>query len=148
MVLDPFVTAQFLGVISATVDGESVVKGRSLFRDRLGEQVAADIVTLVDDPTNPQAYTATELDGEGLAARRNVLIDGGTLRQFVHSSYSARRAGTAVHRQRDPWRLRRHARRGLPRPAARSRARAARPSWSPTSTTACSCRASSGSTRA
>jgi PmbA protein len=95
VVLDPFVTAQFLGVISSTVDGESVVKGRSLFRDRLGEQVAADIVTLVDDPTNPQAYTATELDGEGLAARRNVLIDGGTLRQFVHSSYSARRAGTA-----------------------------------------------------
>jgi PmbA protein len=94
VVLDPFVTAQFLGVISSTVDGESVVKGRSLFRDRLGEQVAADIVTLVDDPTNPLAYTATELDGEGLAARRNVLIDGGTLRQFVHSSYSARRAGT------------------------------------------------------
>jgi PmbA protein len=95
IVLDPFVTAQFLGVISSTVDGESVVKGRSLFRDRIGEQVAADLVTLVDDPTNPQAYTATELDGEGLAARRNVLIDGGTLRQFVHSSYSARRAGTA-----------------------------------------------------
>ena len=95
VVLDPFVTAQFLGVISSTVDGESVVKGRSLFRDRIGEQVAADLVTLVDDPTNPQAYTATELDGEGLAARRNVLIDGGTLRQFVHSSYSARRAGTA-----------------------------------------------------
>ncbi len=94
IVLDPFVTAQFLGVISSTVDGESVVKGRSLFRDRIGEQVAADIVTLVDDPTNPQAYTATELDGEGLAARHNVLIDGGTLRQFVHSSYSARRAGT------------------------------------------------------
>jgi PmbA protein len=95
VVLDPFVTAQFLGVISNTVDGESVVKGRSLFRDRLGEQVAADVVTLVDDPTNPQAYTATELDGEGLAARRNVLIEHGTLRQFVHSSYSARRAGAA-----------------------------------------------------
>ena len=94
VVLDPFVTAQFLGVISATLNGESVVKGRSLFRDRLGEQVAADVVTLVDDPTNPDAYTATDVDGEGLAARRNVLIEGGTLRQFVHNSYSARRAGT------------------------------------------------------
>jgi PmbA protein len=94
VVLDPFVTAQFLGVISSTLNGESVVKGRSLFRDRLGEVVAADIVTLVDDPTNAQAYTATEVDGEGLAARRNVLIEDGTLRQFVHNSYSARRAGT------------------------------------------------------
>jgi PmbA protein len=94
VVLAPFVTAQFLSIIGSTVNGESLVKGRSLFRDRLGEQVAADVVTLVDDPTNPLAYTATDVDGEGLAARRNVLIDGGVLAKFVHSSYSARRAGT------------------------------------------------------
>jgi PmbA protein len=94
VVLDPYVTAQFLGVISSTLNGESVVKGRSLFRDRLGEQVASPLVTLVDDPTNPEAYTATDVDGEGLATRRNVLIQDGTLQQFVHSSYSARRAGT------------------------------------------------------
>jgi PmbA protein len=94
VVLDPYITASFLGVISSTLNGESVAKGRSLFKDRLGEGVANSIVTLVDDPTNPKAYTATELDGEGLAARRNVLIDGGVLQQFVHSSYSARRVGT------------------------------------------------------
>jgi PmbA protein len=94
VVLDPFVTAQFLGVVSATLNGEAVVKGRSLFRDRLGEQVAAGCVTLVDDPTNALAYTATDVDGEGLAARRNVLIEDGRLQQFVHNSYSARRAGT------------------------------------------------------
>ncbi|MEK7424359.1 MAG: TldD/PmbA family protein [Actinomycetota bacterium] len=94
VVLDPFVTAQFLGVISGTLNGEAVIKGRSLFRDRVGEAVASPQFTLVDDPTNPLAYTATELDGEGLAARRNVLIDGGTLLGFVHSSYSARRANT------------------------------------------------------
>jgi PmbA protein len=94
VVLDPYVTASFLGIISSTLNGESVAKGRSLFKDRMGESVANSIVTLVDDPTNPKAYTATDLDGEGLAARRNVLIDGGVLRQFVHSSYSARRVGT------------------------------------------------------
>lgn len=94
VVLDPFVTAQFLGIIGSTLNGESVVKGRSLFRDRLGEQVASTSVTLVDDPTNPLAFTATDVDGEGLAARRNVLLEGGTLLQFVHSSYSARRANT------------------------------------------------------
>ena len=94
VVLDPYVTASFLGIISSTLNGESVAKGRSLFMDRLGENVANSIVTLVDDPTNPKAYTATDLDGEGLAARRNVLIDAGVLQQFVHSSYSARRVGT------------------------------------------------------
>jgi PmbA protein len=94
VVLDPYVTASFLGVISSTLNGEAVAKGRSLFRDRVGDAVANPIVTLVDDPTNPLAYTATDLDGEGLAARRNVLLDDGVLRGFVHNSYSARRAGT------------------------------------------------------
>ncbi len=70
------------------------MKGRSLFKDRLGDTVAPPFVTLVDDPTNPLAYTATDVDGEGLAARRNPLIDDGVLQQFVHNSYSARRAGT------------------------------------------------------
>jgi PmbA protein len=94
VVLDPFVTAQFLGVVSSTLNGEAVVKGRSLFRDRIGEAVAAPTITLVDDPTDPRAYTATDVDGEGLAARRNVLIEDGVLQRFVHNSYSARRAGT------------------------------------------------------
>ena len=93
VVLDPFVTAMFLGVISGTLSGEAVAKGRSLFKDRIGDSVANPLVTLVDDPTNTLAYTATELDGEGLAARRNELIRDGVLQQFVHSSYSARRAG-------------------------------------------------------
>ncbi len=95
VVLDPYVTAQFLGVISSTLNGEAVLKGRSLFANRLGEQVADSRFTLVDDPTNPLAYTATEVDGEGLAARRNVLIENGVLQKFVQSSYSGRRSGLA-----------------------------------------------------
>lgn len=96
VVLDPFVTAQFLGIIGGTLSGESVVKGRSLFAERIGEQVATPLFTLVDDPTNPLAYTATDIDGEGLAARRNVLIENGTLKMFVQSSYSARRMKTST----------------------------------------------------
>lgn len=95
VVLDPFVTAQLLGVLSSTLNGENVIKGRSIFAHRVGEQVASPLVTLVDDPTDPRAYTATESDGEGLAARRNELVIDGVLRGFVHNSYSARRAGTA-----------------------------------------------------
>ena len=86
VVLDPMVTAQFLGVISSTLNGEAVVKGRSLFAERLGDEVAAPFVTFIDDPTNPKAYSATDVDGEGLAARRNVLIQDGVLKQFVHNS--------------------------------------------------------------
>lgn len=94
LVLDPWVTAQLLGILGSTLSGEAVLKGRSLFADRLGEDVAAAGVTLVDDPTDPAAFSATALDGEGLATRRNVLVEDGRLRMFVHNAYSARRAGT------------------------------------------------------
>jgi PmbA protein len=94
VVLDPYVTAQLLGIIGSTLSGEAVLKGRSLFADRLGDEVAAAAVTLIDDATNPLAYSASETDGEGLASRRNVLIDGGRLQQFVHNAYTARRSGT------------------------------------------------------
>ncbi len=95
VVLDPMVTAQFIGIIGSTLSGESVLKQRSLFADRLGEQVAAASLTLVDDPTDPRAFTAGEADGEGLATRRNLLIDGGVLSTFVHNSYTGRRLGGA-----------------------------------------------------
>ena len=94
VVLDPYVTAQFLRVLSGSFSGENVQRGRSFFAERMGEAVANPIITLIDDPTNPLAYSATELDGEGLAARRNVLIENGVLKTFLHSSYSARRGNT------------------------------------------------------
>ncbi|MFV2038749.1 MAG: TldD/PmbA family protein [Acidimicrobiales bacterium] len=93
VVLDPYVTAQFLGIIGSTMSAESVLKGRSLFADRLGEEIGATCLTLVDDPTDPEAFTATDTDGEGLAAMRNVLIDDGRLDRFLHNTYTARRMG-------------------------------------------------------
>lgn len=95
VVFDPFVTSQFLSIVGRTLSGESVLKGRSLFADRLGEEVAAGMITLIDDPTDLRAFTANEADGEGLATRRNVLIEGGKLNQFVHNSYTGRRSEAA-----------------------------------------------------
>jgi len=94
VVLDPWVTAQLLGILGHTLNGEAVLKGRSLFADRLGEEVASSLLTLIDDPTDPDAFSATAVDGEGLATRRNVLLEDGILRRFVHNAYTARRAGT------------------------------------------------------
>ncbi|KAA0232752.1 MAG: Metalloprotease PmbA [Acidimicrobiales bacterium] len=94
VVFDPFVTAQFISIITDTLSAEAVLKGRSLFAERIGEEVASPSITLVDDPLNVEAFTATETDGEGLAARRNVMIRGGVLEQFLHNAYTARAMGT------------------------------------------------------
>ncbi len=95
VVFDPWVTAQFLGIVGATLSGEAVLKRRSLFADRLGETVAAPFFTLTDDPTDPDAFSATETDGEGLATRRNELMTGGVLQRFLHNSYTGRRSASA-----------------------------------------------------
>jgi PmbA protein len=95
VVLDNRITTTLLAILAGTLSGESVLKGRSLFANRVGEEVAVPALTLVDDPTNPDAYGASAYDAEGLACRRNVLVSDGVLRGFVYNTYAGRRAGVA-----------------------------------------------------
>ncbi len=93
-VLMPSVTASFLGIIGSILSGEAVLKGRSLFANRVGEEVAAPIFTLADDATDSESFGAAVDDDEGLASRRNELIAGGVLQGFLYDTYSGRRAGS------------------------------------------------------
>jgi PmbA protein len=95
VVLDPFVTAQLLGIIGETLTGDSVLKGRSMFADRVGETVGASSLTLVDDATDSNAFTAAMVDAEGLATRSTTLIDSGVLSAYLHDAYSGRRSRSA-----------------------------------------------------
>jgi len=94
-VLDRRVTAALLAILSGTLSGEEVAKGRSLFEGRIGEQVGVGDLTLFDDPTNPLAYGASRYDAEGLACRHNSLIEGGELKGFLYDTYAGRLAGTS-----------------------------------------------------
>ena len=95
VVLDPYVTARFLAIVGATLSGEAVLKGRSLFSDRMNEAVGAASLTLTDDATDPDAFTASAIDAEGLATRRVPLIADGVLQAFLYDTYTARRAGVS-----------------------------------------------------
>jgi len=94
VLLDPPVAASIVGLLSAGLSASAVLKGRSLFAGREGEAVAVPFLTLVDDPTMAEAWGSSRYDAEGLASRRNVLIEGGVLRGYLHNSYTARRSGT------------------------------------------------------
>jgi PmbA protein len=93
-VFDPRSTATLLSIVGGALSGEAVNYGRSFFANRIGEDVAASVFTLLDDPTDPRHFSASVYDGEGLSCRRNVLIEQGRLRAFVYDTVSARRAGT------------------------------------------------------
>jgi PmbA protein len=93
LVLEPRMAATLLGVVAGTLNGESVLKGRSPFADRVGEPIASPVLTLVDDPTDPLSLGADAHDGEGLATRRVPLIVDGVLQGFLHNTMTGRRAG-------------------------------------------------------
>jgi PmbA protein len=95
VVFDRRAVSALLSIVGGALSGEAVVKGRSFFAGRVGEQVGTASITLVDDPTDPRAFRAAPYDAEGLACRRNLLIDSGVLVGFLYDTVSARRAGTS-----------------------------------------------------
>ena len=96
VILDPLVTRSLLGLVGSALGGESIIKGRSLFVGREGEDVAAPHITLVDDPVNAEAFGAATHDAEGVPTRRVELIGNGRLDAFLHNVYTARKAGAVT----------------------------------------------------
>lgn len=73
------------------LEADIVQKDFSVYRDRIGEQVASASVTLVDDATIPGAFGSYAFDDEGNSGGRTVLIDQGVLRAYLTDTQSARR---------------------------------------------------------
>ena len=95
-VFDPRTASTLFSIIGGAVSGEAVVRGRSFFANRVGEMVAASRPSRCSTIRRTRDTSlASVYDGEGLACRRNVLIDSGELKAFVYDTVSARRAGTA-----------------------------------------------------
>ena len=93
VVFDPVAAASFLGVLAGALSAESVLKGRSLFAGRTGEEVAAAGVTLVDDGGMLEGPAVAPFDDEGVPTTRTPLIENGVLRGFLHNTYTAVKAG-------------------------------------------------------
>jgi PmbA protein len=93
IVLEPRLSATLLGLLGSMLSGAAVLKGRSLFADRVGEQIATPLLTIVEDPTDPRSFGADRHDGEGLATRRVPLVADGVLQGYLHNTYTARRLG-------------------------------------------------------
>lgn len=82
----------FSGIFSA----ENAQKKLSLLAGREGEAIAADCVTLMDDPLLPGGFASAPFDGEGSACRTKAVIENGVLKTLLHSRKTARKAGTVT----------------------------------------------------
>lgn len=81
--------ALLLEAFSSLFLGDSLIKGKTLLKDRVGERVGSELLTLVDDGTLEEGFETTPYDGEGIGRRRNVVLEKGVFRGFLHSLYTA-----------------------------------------------------------
>lgn len=73
------------------LEATSVAKGHSVFANRLGEKIASEKVTAIDDGTIPNAWGTINVDDEGTPALKNVLIEKGILKGYMVDKLNGRR---------------------------------------------------------
>lgn len=77
------------------LEATAVAKNNSVFANRIGEKVASDIVTYIDDGTLRNEWGSINIDDEGEYARENVLIENGILKGYLIDKLNGRRMGAA-----------------------------------------------------
>lgn len=94
VILEPFALAEILQfALYPAFSGERKVKGTSLLSKRIGERVMSEKITIADDPFHDMSVSKIIADDEGVATRRNVLVDNGIFKGFLWNNYWAHIAG-------------------------------------------------------
>lgn len=75
------------------LEGDLVNQGMSVYRGKVGHQVASPLVSIVDDPTIPGARGSYPFDDEGTPARRTLLVERGVLQGFLRDRLTALKEG-------------------------------------------------------
>ena len=94
-VFDPIAAGQFIRTaLSNSVNGKSVVEGRSSFADRIGDQVGVNNLNIFDDGQILEDPNVQAIDGEGYPRTTTPIIEKGVLKTFIFDNYYAKSYGT------------------------------------------------------
>jgi PmbA protein len=93
VVFEPRTARSLLDNIYEAVHGMSIYRHESFLAGKLGQRVAAENVTVVDDGTLPGLFGTSPFDDEGVPSRRTVVIDRGVLKSWLLNAYAARKLG-------------------------------------------------------
>ncbi|HTS78685.1 MAG TPA: metallopeptidase TldD-related protein [Bryobacteraceae bacterium] len=93
VIFEPRTARALLEDLFGAVSGSAIYRGASFLVGKLGEQVASELVTVVDDAILPGLFGSSPFDDEGVESRRTVVIDRGVLKSYLLNTYSARKLG-------------------------------------------------------
>jgi PmbA protein len=95
VVFEPRVAGSVVRHLASAISGPSVARGTTFLKDRMGERIFAEGVTIVEDPLRPDGLRSRAFDAEGIAVQRRNLIDRGVLTIWLLDLASARQLGLA-----------------------------------------------------
>lgn len=93
VVFDPDAMSSLLGVFSSVFSSENTQKGLSRLVDQEGQVIAAQCVTLVDDPFHKDSRAQMNFDGEGCPTHKKNVIENGRLNTLLYNMKTAAVAG-------------------------------------------------------
>lgn len=95
VVFAPRAMADLLSAFSDVFSAKAALEGKSLLADKVGQALASDKLTLLDDALLPTGFATRPFDDEGVASRAVALIEAGVFKTFLHNTQTARRMGLA-----------------------------------------------------
>jgi PmbA protein len=93
VIFDSITARSLIGNIFEAVEGDSIYRKASFLAGKLGERVASENVTIIDDGRMPGLFGTSPFDDEGVPSGRTVVIDRGILQSYLLNSYTARKLG-------------------------------------------------------
>jgi len=87
------VAASILQAFTSVFIAENVQKNLSLLKGKLNEQIANELITIVDNPFLEDGVASTSFDGEGVATKYKKVVDKGVLKTYLHNSKTAKKDG-------------------------------------------------------
>ena len=93
IIFDPMVARSLLDTIGQAVNGDAIYRGASFLAGKLGQRVAGENVTVIDDGTMAGGFGTSPFDDEGVPTQRTVVIERGVLKSYLLNTYTARKLG-------------------------------------------------------
>ena len=94
VIFSPLPFANIIESVGKAASIFNVESKLSCFAGKLGKKVGSDNVTLVDDGTLPNGFDSVKFDEEGVPTQKNIIIEDGVLKKYLHNTSTAKRHKT------------------------------------------------------
>ncbi len=85
------VASEFLGVLTSSFSADSVLKNKSLLKDKKGEKLFSELINIIDDGLIDGMVGSSVFDGEGVPVQKKALVEKGEIKGYLHNAYTAKR---------------------------------------------------------